>query len=239
MKNPFNFFDAIFCINLDKRQDRWTRCIQQFQTLGIEQKVQRFSAIKVKNVNNYSHAFIGRCGCSLSHFEVCKLAKEKQYKNYLVLEDDFEFTLDKDTTFNLLTKLTKEIPINWDMFYLGANLTNDYGIFPIEEFSDNLFKLKSCHTTHAMAFNSSFYDLFLKNAPDINSIYSWINEYQVIDAYLGKYILNNINCFINKTNIVNQAADFSDIDNIPCNYISYINNNFNNYKNLLYKNDNL
>jgi GR25 family glycosyltransferase involved in LPS biosynthesis len=235
MNNPFDFFDAIFCINLNTREDRWIKCVKQFKDLGIEQKVQRFSACKIENRGNDSQKFLGKCGCSLSHFEICKIAQEKKYKNYLVLEDDFEFILNKDTTFDLLTKLITEIPDNWDMCYLGANFTDIYGVFPIENFSDNLFKLKACHTTHAIAFNEKFYNLFLENAPDINSIYNWTNNYEIIDVFLNRYIFNNINCFINKILITTQYCDFSDIEQTVCNYVEHIEHNFNYFKSLIAK----
>ena len=35
MNNSFDFFDAIFCINLDKRPDRWVHAQEQFKKIGI------------------------------------------------------------------------------------------------------------------------------------------------------------------------------------------------------------
>ncbi len=230
MKNPFNFFDAIFCINLDSRPDRWNKCLEQFKIFGIDDKVQRFSAIKILDENNQSNKFLGRCGCSLSHFEICKIAKNKSYKNYLVLEDDFEFNFNLEITFDLLNKAISEMPNNWDMFYMGANLTDQYGTFPIENFSENLFKLKSCHTTHAMAFNSRFYDSFLENSPNINSIFEWTINHEIIDVFLSKNFLNKINCFINKEMIINQSAGFSDIENNSYDYRQWITSSFDFFK---------
>ena len=230
MNNPFDFFDAIFCINLDSRQDRWTKCLEQFKIFGIEDKAQRFSAIKIETENQQLGKFCGRCGCSLSHFEICKIAKNKNYKNYLVLEDDFEFNFDLETTFDLLNKAISDIPNDWDMFYMGANLTDEYGVVPIENFSENLFKLKSCHTTHAMAFNNKFYDSFLENAPDINSIFEWTAKNEIIDVYLSKNFLHNINCFINKELLVNQSAGFSDIEKSSFDYREWLNSNFELFK---------
>jgi GR25 family glycosyltransferase involved in LPS biosynthesis len=231
--NPFDFFDAIFCINLDSRPDRWDKCLEQFKIFGIEDKVQRFSAIKIVDENNESNKFLGRCGCSLSHFEICKIAKDKSYKNYLVLEDDFEFNFNLETTFDLLNRAILDMPNDWDMFYMGANLTDQYGEFPIENFSKNLFKLKSCHTTHAMAFNSRFYNHFLEKSPDINSIAEWTVNNEIIDVYLSKNFLNKINCFINKEILVNQSAGFSDIEKSSYDYRVWINENFNNFKNII------
>ena len=230
MNNPFDFFDAIFCINLGFRADRWSQCLKKFKNFNIEKKVERFSAIRILDKNYNCSKFLAQCGCSLSHFEVCKLAKKRGYKNYLVLEDDFEFIFNKKKTFNLLNKCIYDLPNDWDMFYIGGNLTDQYGIFPIELFSENLFKLKSCHTTHAISFNEKFYDEFLKESPDENSIFNWCIKNETIDTFLSENILNKKNCFITNELLVNQFAGFSDIENYNYDYKDLINANFNKFK---------
>ena len=42
MNNPFDFFEEIWCINLDHRIDRWELSQQEFEKLGIKERVQRF-----------------------------------------------------------------------------------------------------------------------------------------------------------------------------------------------------
>ena len=39
--DPFKFFEVIYCINLDRRQDRWEAAMRQFTTLGIFDRVER------------------------------------------------------------------------------------------------------------------------------------------------------------------------------------------------------
>lgn len=43
MKNPFDYFDKIYCINLDSRTDRWERTQTEFEKVGIENRVTRTS----------------------------------------------------------------------------------------------------------------------------------------------------------------------------------------------------
>ena len=69
MDNSFDFFDAIFCINLDKRPDRWIHAQEQFKKIGILDKVKRFSAIERKD---------GRLGCIKSHLEIIKYAQKNR-----------------------------------------------------------------------------------------------------------------------------------------------------------------
>ena len=47
LSNPFDFFEDIFCINLDSRKDRCELVNEEFKKIGIENKVKRFSKTKV------------------------------------------------------------------------------------------------------------------------------------------------------------------------------------------------
>jgi GR25 family glycosyltransferase involved in LPS biosynthesis len=230
MNNPFDFFDKIFIINLDYRKDRLEKCISEFSKYEINSKITRFPAIQLKYEDGSSDKFLGRCGCALSHFEICKIAKKENLKNYLVLEDDLEFNLDKNSLFDNLDKSIKELPEDWDILYLGGNLTNEYGIYPIEKYSKNLLKLNSCHTTHAMAFNSNFYDSFLNEAPDIHSIIDWSIKNEVIDVFLSKKVLSKNNCFITNELLILQSEGFSDIEKSFYDYRSWIASNFEFFK---------
>ena len=78
--------DKIFYINLDKRTDRKEEIENELQRMGLT--AERYSAIYTPNS--------GIVGCGYSHLNVLKLAKEKGYKNVLVLEDDFEFIVSKE-----------------------------------------------------------------------------------------------------------------------------------------------
>jgi GR25 family glycosyltransferase involved in LPS biosynthesis len=79
MSNPFDFFDHIYCINLDKRKDRWEEVQKEFESVGIADKVQRFSAIENTD---------GRVGVIQSNLALIKMAKENNWDNIMVFEDD-------------------------------------------------------------------------------------------------------------------------------------------------------
>ena len=49
MKNPFDYFDKIYCINLDYRTDRWEQVQNEFEKIGIENKVIRVPAYYISN----------------------------------------------------------------------------------------------------------------------------------------------------------------------------------------------
>jgi len=56
---PFDFFDIIYCINLDSEKGRWKNTIAQAEQLGFAERVQRFSAIETPENHHI--------GCALSH----------------------------------------------------------------------------------------------------------------------------------------------------------------------------
>lgn len=233
MNNPFNFFDKIFCINLDERKDRFKECSYIFDKYEMSHKVERFSALKFVHQDPRFIKAMGQIGCSMSHFGVAKKAKEQNLNNYLVLEDDFYFEYEPNELFDKLNACVDQLPNSWDMFYLGGNLDSSYGRYPIEKYSDNLFKVNSCHTTHAFAVNSSLYDKILKDEPNNDTLPDWYNKYTVIDVYLSKNILSQNNCFISNPILSLQRPGFSNIEQNNYDYRSWMLQNFENYKNNL------
>ncbi|MEI6710981.1 MAG: glycosyltransferase family 25 protein [bacterium] len=104
MKDFFSHFEAIYCINLDRRTDRWEVAQKEFKKAGILDRVIRFSAFETPKK--------GAAGCLLSHRTIVQIAKERGWENVLVFEDDIEF-IDIDFPVNFL-----ELPAKWNLFYL-------------------------------------------------------------------------------------------------------------------------
>ena len=82
-----NNIDHIFYINLEKRLDRKIHIEKQLQYFNLNPISERYEAICTPHS--------GIIGCSFSHLNVLKLARERGYKNVLILEDDFEFIVSK------------------------------------------------------------------------------------------------------------------------------------------------
>lgn len=95
-----NHIDHVFYINLDKREDRKQHIEALLSKYGIE--AERFSAIPKPEQ--------GILGCGQSHLAVIKLAKERDYKNVLIFEDDFQFLVDPHTFHTLISRLFTEAP---------------------------------------------------------------------------------------------------------------------------------
>jgi hypothetical protein len=107
--DPFAFFSAIYCINLDRRTDRWARTERELARVGIRERVLRVSAVE--------HAD-GHEGCWLSHVEVIRRAEQQGLENVLVFEDDVTFT---DFSRARLARAIEQVRgLPWDLFFLGA-----------------------------------------------------------------------------------------------------------------------
>ena len=86
--------DKIYIINLKDRIDRWNDSLVQLNKYNIE-NYERFDAIrpdlkkidpihyKKNNLKINEKYIIGALGCKLSHIEIIKNAKKKNYKQIL------------------------------------------------------------------------------------------------------------------------------------------------------------
>lgn len=92
--------DRIFYINMDKRGDRRELIEKELEKYDLMHIAERFVGIPFEP---------GIVGCGKSHLAVMKLAKERGYKNVLILEDDFTFLVDKNTLEEKLCTFFEEV----------------------------------------------------------------------------------------------------------------------------------
>ncbi len=193
-----NYFDNIFCINLDRRTDRRAQAEAEFKKHGIT--VEFVSGVDgltldVKPMISADAELVSRgdLGCTLSHLKVVKLAKERGYENYFVFEDDVELSED----FNeIIGRRMSQVPIDWDMIYLGGN--HDQPLIPI---NDAVSKMTRTFTTHAMGIYKSAYDAMIE---------VWGKENDKVDIGLSS-LHSKMNCYVFRPHLAFQRAGFSDI----------------------------
>jgi GR25 family glycosyltransferase involved in LPS biosynthesis len=198
--NSFDFFDEIYCINLDERVDRWEHAQNEFTKAGILDKVQRFSAIRDVD---------GRFGIIKSNLAIVKMAKEKKLKNVLIFEDDVEFIVD-DPQAVLQTSINQVKDIKWHLFYLGAN-THEKLI----KFKPNLILLKNAFAVHSMAYSDLMYDTFIRKFDNLKTIRTFDD---ILDVYLAKQIQDKGVCLMVNPMMTTQMNSFSDIENRVVDY---------------------
>lgn len=150
------YIDHVFYINLEHRKDRKEQIEHELEIMSLKQSSERFEAIQ---------GTPGGIGCGYSHLAVLKLAKERNYENILILEDDFEFVISKDeleTQLSLFFDNVKE----YDICMLGFNhqkiIDSEYNF---------LDKVLESQTTSGYLINHRFYDKLIYNFEEAIHIY--------------------------------------------------------------------
>lgn len=152
-----DYFDNIYCLNLDRRPDKWEKVKNRFDKLKLN--VNRFSAVDGNNIsdkvlNKYNKINKFEVGCILSHYNIIKDAKLNKYKRILIFEDDVIFCED----FNILFKNKISKIKNWKILYLGASQYQWSDI----EFIDEYYYSNHTDGTFAFAIDESMYDEILE-----------------------------------------------------------------------------
>lgn len=136
-----HYFDHIYCINLDRRPDRWEHCQQEFSKHGINQ-VTRFSAVDAKQLKlPFDSMYNAELSCTLSHLKVLEQAIATATGRILILEDDVVF---HDQLGALFDHYWKQLPLDWDVCLMGGN-----HIEPPQPVSANLLKTSRTYALHA------------------------------------------------------------------------------------------
>lgn len=202
MINLNDYFDKIFCINLDSRKDRWETVQHQFDlhTLSIE----RIPAINGCDLGLDFPPEIkeGAVGCSLSHLFVMKYAKHLNLNNFLLIEDDIIFDDNLNDNFS---KIVNQIPQDWDMLYLGGQHFHGMNLKQVNE---NIFKCEYTLSTHSVAFNNRVYDRF------INSL---VNITKPCDVHYAQSHAD-LNAYVIIPHLTWQSQSYSDVENA---YVDY------------------
>lgn len=113
-----DWLDAVVYINLDRRVDRREQIESVLDDLGVPpEKIHRFSAIPCE----------GRAwfGCTMSHRDVLGQAKASGWNTFLVLEDDFEPTVDTNTFITSLRRVF-EANIAFDVLFLSHHVIHKH-----------------------------------------------------------------------------------------------------------------
>jgi hypothetical protein len=152
------FFDKIYCINLDHRTDRWDECVKTFEYYGLD--VERVSAVMTdKEIPGLKNGMVSLITTTI---HILEDAKKNNYKNFLLLEDDVEFCdyVDGYNGESFAERFEKNLcylPDNWKLFYLGSGIdTNEKS-----HVGGEVYRVGFANTAHSLGFNNCFYDICL------------------------------------------------------------------------------
>ena len=137
---------SAYIINLKHRTDRYIHMVMEMKKLPVSYEF-------VEGIIDDTKT------CFQSQKKCIQMAKENNLPYVLVLEDDVMFT---DNVIEILQNTFSEIQtLQWDMFFLGANLQK-----PATRVSDTLLKLNGAYAAHAYVVHERFYDTIL-NLPHV------------------------------------------------------------------------
>lgn len=202
MINLSNYFDKIFCINLDSRKDRWDAVQKQFDTHDFS--VERIPAIAGSKMNLQFPPEIkeGAVGCSLSQLFAFMLAKQYGTNSFLLFEDDVEF--DPDFMHKFI-RYYSEVPDDWDILYLGGQHFHGMNL---NQVSEHIYKCEYTLSAHSVAFKFRVYDRFINSLIDIT---------KPCDVHYAQSH-KELNAYVMVPHLTWQRNDYSDIEKFNVDY---------------------
>lgn len=200
--NSINDIKNVFYINLESRTDRKQFIEKQMKNLDLN--ATRFNAIKHKT---------GAIGCSLSHLQLLKLAKEQNFEHILILEDDIHFLKPELFVSNINNFLKNHK--NFDVLLIAGNNVGNYTII-----DKNCVKIQQCQTATGYLVKSHYFDKLIHNFENgVNKLINnpLLEKFYAVDQYwkplqlIDKWYLLTPLC-------VSQKPNYSDIEKKITNY---------------------
>lgn len=206
------YFDKIYCINLDRRSDRWAECVQIFKNLKLQ--VERFSACDGQLIETgFGKLYNGELGGTISHTKLIKKIKDENFDKVLILEDDVEFC---NNFIPLIEETLNKLPEDWDIFFLGGNHTGGYS-----KINEKIGRVYKTFALHAYAVRNKCLDTIYENmirfVGNTLCCNKQITPSVAADYYLSK-LQPHLNCYSAFPNLAWQRESFSDLQQDIMNY---------------------
>ena len=198
--NPFDKFDMIYYINLDKREDRKKQILEELTKMNINMN-------KVKRIPGIIHD-IGALGCSFAHLNALTDCDENNYNNCLILEDDFVFKFNKQETYNTLNNFWNSGK-PWDILMFSGNIIK-YKPTNLQF----LLKVNNGQTTSGYSVNKVFLPKLLKNYKEGIDKFKKLNikkNHVCLDIYWKK-LQHSSNWYVLYPKLGYQRPGYSDIE---------------------------
>ena len=186
--------DGILVINLDTSRERMDKFLKDNEeTLPLD-KVHRLSAVLGRALPTYgkepwftertadrSSYWGGAGGCTLSHAKAIAMAKEKGWRNVLIMEDDVLTGCHPDALATLKYALDN---LKGDyMLYLGYSRPTPYGSMVHRSGEHALWQVEGVLSTFAYLVPESMYDRLLEIMPTEENIWEWMSIHRAIDTF--------------------------------------------------------
>lgn len=151
------YIDHIFYINLEYRKDRKEEIETELIKYDLLNKSERFVGFHIPEQ--------GILGCSKSHLEVLKIARERGYQHILILEDDFEFVVTKEEFERKLTGFFEsKLVNNYDVCMISFNVLEENKETIVE--CPLVHRIINSQTASGYIVNATYLDTFI-------ALYEW------------------------------------------------------------------
>lgn len=187
----WEFFDRKVCLTADESE--WTKAVKEFERVGLTD-VQKFNALP----DIGPHQSFNRSTRQIL-IDFCESGSQR----LLFLEEDVEFV-----SHSHLSKALQELPDDWDIVYLGGNISEKDFRKP-ERYSTHLCRVFNCWTTHAVGYHRKVIEDILQFQPGFSE--------QMYDNWLSTR-LEQYNAYIINPMVAVQRSRVSTIWKTFCDY---------------------
>ncbi len=210
--NAFDFIDKVIYINLDKRTDRREQIENELHKMGCpKEKYIRFSA-------HFTDP--GSIGCTMSHRDVLQIAKDNEWSNVLIFEDDFELIVEPSVFHNQLITFFTNPPNKWDVLFVSYNVIESQDAN--NHLSDIISRTTNVQTTSGYLVNKPFYEQLLNNFSEASYLHiqnPYTHWLYILDQY-WKHLQADLSTywFYFKERLGRQREGYSDLAKGIVNY---------------------
>lgn len=188
--------DAVACINMDRRKDRWEAFCQTMKGVVPEGKIHRESAVVGTELPGYGETpwftdrtgersahWAGAAGCLLSHRNVIRRAREAGWRNVLIFEDDAQSCATAEGV-QLMSEAVSRFGGEQYLLYLGYNKKVVRGHQLERRGASSLLRIDGVLATHAYLVPCEMYELLLQAMPqEDRDVWAWIAAHRAVDAF--------------------------------------------------------
>lgn len=194
-----NLVDMTIYINLSSRTDKRDHIENELTRYGLP--FERYDAFEYRDFGTY--------GCAMSHLGALKQARDKGYKNVVIMEDDFVFTLSKESIEQQFTEMFTFKP-DFDVFMLSYNLQRS-----VETDNPNIYKILEAQTSAGYIVQQHYYDKLISLLENANNLLfqtrkHWL--YSNDQSWKQLQLIDNWYCFKDRSG--HQLSGFSDVSQI-------------------------
>jgi|GEM_PF-1415296 len=190
-----NYFDAVYCINLKESTDRYHKFLKEYENLN-HPNLLRYEAVKGEELNIEGWpGNLGSLGCRQSHINALKDGQSKNYRRFIVFEDD---VIIPKSFKKKLTALLAEVGDDWDMLYFYVE---NHFIRP-HKITNGLYRLNNTLGMVGIAYNARCISTVINK---LEKDLRWVDS-AIADTHTSLYV------YAPEKSIVNHFKGYSTIE---------------------------